>query len=341
VRNDDQARTSAGGHDQDVTTADRLRGILDLVEQSLDEPDLPGDELSKRAYLSRFHFDRLVSAALGEPPGAFRRRLLLERAAFRLLSTSTPVIDVAVDAGYSSAEAFTRAFARAYGRPPSRYRSPASSGRPAHLVTQHALPAPSGIHFSPPGSLRLPATSRSTAMDVLTRMLDHHLWLTDQIIDRAARLDDAVLDRPVELSVEGIDDNPSLRGLADRLVGQLEMWVKALEGGTSMPEAGDTTPCGLRRRLADAGPRFRELVVEPIEDGRADETFVDAVCEPPETFTLGGVLAHVLTFAAVRRTMAVGALESAGITDLGAGDPMRFVGGTGDDASTITRRRDG
>jgi hypothetical protein len=37
------------------------------------------------------------------------------------------------------------------------------------------------------------------------------------------------------------------------------------------------------------------------------------------------MVAHVLTFAAVRRTVAVGALDSAGITDLGAGDPMQFV----------------
>jgi AraC-like DNA-binding protein len=323
-----------------TTTDDRLRGILDLVEESLDEPDLAGDELARRAYLSRFHFDRLVSAALGEPPGAFRRRLLLERAAYRLLSTSAPVIDVAIDCGYSSAEAFTRAFARAYGRPPSHYRTVSASGPLGHLVTQHALPAPSGIHFYPPGGLRLPATRRSTAMDVLTRMVDHHLWLTGEIIDRTARLDDDVLDRPVELSVEGIDDNPSLRGLTDRLVGQLEMWVHALEGATSMPEPGETSAEGLRRRLAEAAPRFRELVVDPVEDGRAEETFVDAVCDPPETFTYGGVLAHVLTFAAVRRTMAVGALESAGNSDLGAGDPMRFVGGSGDDASTITRRRD-
>jgi hypothetical protein len=42
-------------------------------------------------------------------------------------------------------------------------------------------------------------------------------------------------------------------------------------------------------------------------------------------FTYGGMLAHVLTFAAHRRTLAVGALHSAGITDLGAGDPMRWV----------------
>ena len=89
------------------------------------------------------------------------------------------------------------------------------------------------------------------------------------------------------------------------------------------------------------GPRFRSLVVPPLQEGRADETFIDAVCDPPETFTYGGMVAHVLTFAAVRRTMAIGALESAGVTDLGSGDPMRYVGGSGADASTIERTRRG
>lgn len=68
-----------------------------------------------------------------------------------------------------------------------------------------------------------------------------------------------------------------------------------------------------------------------------DDTFLDATCQPPQVLSHGGVLAHVLTFSAVRRTMAVGALENAGVTDLGAGDPMAFVGGSGQDASTITR----
>ncbi len=175
-------------------------------------------------------------------------------------------------------------------------------------------------------------------MDVLTGMLDHHLWLVGEIIDRTAGLGDEVLDRPIELSVEGIDEHPTLRGLSDRLVGQLEMWLAALAGGTQMPPSGDTSPAGLRTRLEAAGPRFRDVVVTPIIEGRADDTFVDAVCDPPETFSYGGVLAHVLTFSAVRRTLAIGALESAGISDLGAGDPMRFVGGSGTDAAAISRR---
>jgi len=310
---------------------DRLRGILDLVQGSLGQPEVTGDDLAGRAFLSRFHFSRLVTAALGEPPGGFRRRLLLERAAHRLTSSADPVIEVALDAGYGSPEAFARAFGRAYGAPPSQYRRRAGA--------RHDLPAASGIHFHPPGSLRLPATSRSTAMDVLVQMLDHHLWLVGEIIDRTARLDDAALDQRIELSVEGIDEDPTLRSVTGRLVGQMEMWVSALEGGTLMPAGGDSTAAGLRRRFEAAGPRFRDLVVTPLQEGRAGETFVDAICDPPETFSYGGVLAHVLTFSAVRRTMAIGALDSAGISDLGSGDPMRFVGGAGSDASTIHRKQ--
>jgi len=61
------------------------------------------------------------------------------------------------------------------------------------------------------------------------------------------------------------------------------------------------------------------------EDGRLDETFVDALCQPAEVFTHGGMIAHVLTFAAHRRTLVCGALIDGGISDLGAGDPRLWV----------------
>ncbi len=42
-------------------------------------------------------------------------------------------------------------------------------------------------------------------------------------------------------------------------------------------------------------------------------------------FTYGGLIAHVLTFAAHRRILVLGALESAGHPDLGSGDPRLWV----------------
>ena len=63
-----------------------------------------------------------------------------------------------------------------------------------------------------------------------------------------------------------------------------------------------------------------------VADGCIDETFVDATCDPPYVCTYGGMIAHVLTFAAHRRTLVCGALMDAGVTDLGSGDPLRYVG---------------
>jgi hypothetical protein len=81
----------------------------------------------------------------------------------------------------------------------------------------------------------------------------------------------------------------------------------------------------MRERLAVAGPAFLTQVRTVCDEGRLDETFVDTLCEPARVFTYGGMIAHVLTFAAHRRTLAVGALHRFGITDLGDGDPRTWV----------------
>jgi len=81
----------------------------------------------------------------------------------------------------------------------------------------------------------------------------------------------------------------------------------------------------MRRRLAEAGPAFVGLANHLAAERRLEETFVDAICDPPEVFTYGGMLAHVLTFGATRRTVLIGALTSAGIDDLGASDPMHWL----------------
>jgi AraC family transcriptional regulator len=116
----------------------------------------------------------------------------------------------------------------------------------------HDLQSANGIHFHPPGGLRLPATQRNQAMDVLTRMYDHHVELTGAIVDRLSVIPAQVLDQPIELPVEGIDARPSLRTLGDKLVRQLEMWVNAVEGATTIP-AGQTAPEALRARLGQGG----------------------------------------------------------------------------------------
>ena len=299
------------------TAVDTFTRFVDVVQATLDDSDVVGADVADRAHMSRFHFDRVISAIAGEAPGKFRRRVLMERAAYRLVTSRLTVLDVAVEAGYSSHEAFTRAFARAYDTTPSSWRR-----RPS----QFQIDAPSGVHFHPPGGLRLPARTKVTAMDLIQRLVEHHVWLVGQMLDRASRVDNDTLDRPITSSVEPLDDHPTLRSLLSRLVGQLDMWKAAIAGRTYdfSVEEGERVE-DMRTRLAEAGRTFLGHVREVCDQGRLDETFVDAVCEPPEVFTHGGMIAHVLTFAAHRRTLVVGALHGAGITDLGAGDPMRWV----------------
>lgn len=296
---------------------DTFLGFIDQVAADLDDHESSARERAARLFLSRSHFDRLISATAGEPPATFRRRILLERAAYRLVTEQDGVLQLAVDAGYSSNEAFTRAFSRAYGMAPSAWRE-----HPGQIQ----LAAPNDVHFHPPGGLRLPGKTEGTPMNLIERMVEHHIWLVGEMIDKAARVDDATLDKPIQMSVEGIDNDPTARKLLSRLVGQMHMWVNVIGGRPySFDVERHESIDGMRRRLAEIGPAFQAEVNRVVEGDRLDETFIDAQNEPPTTYTYGGLIAHVLTFAAFRRLLVLGALESAGVPDLGNGDPRLWV----------------
>jgi len=164
-------------------------------------------------------------------------------------------------------------------------------------------------------------------MELVMTMFDHHVWAVGKMIDLAGGLNDGQLDTPIVLSVEGVDDDPTIRSLLSRLVGQMAMWNASME---SRPYDWDIERneqlTSMRERLDREGERFKQRAAELVEDGRLDETFVNATCDPPETFSFGGVLAHVLTFAAHRRTLVTGALISAGVdVDLVTADPRAWL----------------
>jgi AraC family transcriptional regulator len=303
---------------QTTTRDDTFEAFVSVLTEALDDHTLSGDDLAARVHLSRFHLDRVIAAIAGEPPATLRRRVLLERAAYRLDTTDRSVLDVAVEAGYASHEAFTRAFARAYGVSPKDWRRHPTAVR---------LPAPNDVHFHPPGWLQLPARSKEGDMELVMTMFDHHVWAVGKMIDLAGGLSDPQLDTPIVLSVEGVDDDPTIRSLLSRLVGQMAMWNASMESRPYDWDVEQNEPLtSMRERLDHEGERFKQRAAELVEDGRLDETFVNATCDPPETFSFGGVLAHVLTFAAHRRTLVTGALISAGVdVDLVTADPRAWL----------------
>ena len=297
------------------TAEDRFASFIALLADQLDSHDARSPDLAQRLHLSRSVLDRIVAAAAGESTARFRRRLLLERAAFRLRTCDTSVLDAAIEAGYSSNEAFTRAFQRAYGVSPSVWRT---SSAPIHI------PARSGVHFYPPGGLRLPSTRKATAMIFPAELVDQHVAVISQLLDRAATLTPGQLDTPIEISVESIDDHPTIRSLLSRLVGQLDMWNAAMASTAYDFEIERHESVeSMRARLGTAGAAFAAFVRTASEQDRLDETFVDATGCVPYEFTVAGMIGHVLTYAAYRRTLVVGALASAGAEDV-ADDPLTW-----------------
>jgi AraC-like DNA-binding protein len=276
---------------------------LDALVESV-EAGGRGEEVAARVHVSRFHFDRIVAAALEETPGAFRRRLLLERAAHALAGGAS-VGEAALAGGYLSTEAFARAFRRAHGVAPSAF---AASGFPFRL------PAPNGIHFHPPGALLVAGGERSNTMDLTDRLLEHDLWLTGRLLDAADGLPAEQLGEPLGTEEETIGS------MLERLVWTKEMWNAAVEG-RPMPERREGSPDCLRKRLGEAGPAFLEIVRDVRARGAWDTAFVDATCEPPESFTYGGMVAHVLTNSAHRRNIVLEALQRHGI-DVEHSDPL-------------------
>ena len=305
---------SAGATATRAATGDHLATFLSVLSAHLDDHDLRGGDLAAQMYVSRSLLDRIVAAAAGETAGRLRRRVLLERAAHRLRSTDANVLEVAIEAGYSSHEAFTRAFQRAYGQPPSVWRA---------CLAPVALPAGNDIHFYPPGGLRLPGR-KDRSVIFAAELIDQHTAVLAQLLERAAALTDEQLDTPIEISVEGIDDRPTIRSLLSRLIGQLDMWNAALANteydfGIEQHES----VASMRRRLATAGAVFAAFAREASEQDRLGETFVDATCDTPIAFTVAGMLAHVLCYASYRRTLVVGALASAGAAPV-QDDPMNW-----------------
>ena len=300
------------GSDKDKS---RLSGV---VVNALDS-NRTTQELARQAYQSRTQFHRLFRALVDETPAAMRRRLLLERAAFYLGYTETSVTEIALDANYGSLEAFTRAFRKAFGTFPSLYR---------RMQAKHMhLPSPNGIHFHSPGS-----SKGEFQMDLYDRFAGNDSWHTRKLLEAASTLTDKQLDRPLETAMEILpwrEKTDTLRQLLENIVYTKEVWAAALIGSTQDADVKPTpksqqVPATMLARLEKADEDLQRVFGEVGAQGNWDDTFVDALCEPAETFTFGGVFAHIMTFNGHRRLLALDALRRLEVDIEGCGDPMEY-----------------
>lgn len=98
-----------------------------LIESRLDsETSLA--EIAEAAGVSRFHLSRAFGVATGHSVMSYLRRRRLSRAAQRLTEPASIILNVALDAGYGSHEAFTRAFRDQFGITPEAVRAQGHTG---------------------------------------------------------------------------------------------------------------------------------------------------------------------------------------------------------------------
>jgi AraC-like DNA-binding protein/uncharacterized damage-inducible protein DinB len=296
---------------------DTANRVCAIVSNSLDTQAKTHD-LARQAHQSRTQFHRLFRTVVEETPGAMRRRLLLERAAYQLAHTGMSVTDVALNANYGSLEAFTRAFRKAFRTSPSLYRRI----RDPHFH----LPTSNKIHFLAAGS----PTKGERDMDLFDRFAGNDSWHTRRLLEYASTLTEEQLDQPLPTVVELLpwrESNKTLRQLLENIIFTKEVWTAALSGADmdmNGPPKSQRSPQAMLQRLEKTDAELHRILSDVRRRSAWDDTFVDALCEPAETFTFGGVFAHIMTFNAHRRLMALDALRQLGVQTEGFGDPMEY-----------------
>lgn len=102
--------------------AARVLRVVEYIELNLDG-DLSLDRLSEVAGLSKFHFHRLFSAYTGTTVAKLARNLRLKKAAWQLaFLPNKKVIEIALEAGFSNHETFSRSFRALQGQSPTEFR---------------------------------------------------------------------------------------------------------------------------------------------------------------------------------------------------------------------------
>jgi transcriptional regulator GlxA family with amidase domain len=100
----------------------RVTRVVRMIES---HPDNSHDlaSLAQKASLSPYHFLRTFESLTGTTPHQYLLRIRLRRAAIRLRTEPTKILDVALDCGFGDVSNFNHAFRAEFGVSPSVYRS--------------------------------------------------------------------------------------------------------------------------------------------------------------------------------------------------------------------------
>jgi AraC-like DNA-binding protein len=130
------------GRDDSPVAPSALARVTRAVRFVERHPDtrLTLDTLAREAGLSPYHFLRVFEGLTGVTPHQFILRARLRSAALRLAAESTPVIDIAFDAGFGDVSNFNRAFRAEFGHTPTAHRRGSRPVPGCRMATVHPHP---------------------------------------------------------------------------------------------------------------------------------------------------------------------------------------------------------
>lgn len=99
-----------------------LEKAIIYIENNLGE-SLTVDDVANEVGYSYYHLTRIFHSVLGENIGNYINKRRLSNGANQLLYTDKKIIDIALENGFDSPEAFSRAFKKVYKVSPKVYRS--------------------------------------------------------------------------------------------------------------------------------------------------------------------------------------------------------------------------
>ena len=106
--------------------------VITSARERLCEP-ISLRDMSRVAYLSTFHFNRVFHQITGLPPAKFISAMRLEEAKRLLLNTNRSITDISFEVGYTSLSTFTRRFTQRVGLGPREFRYLAERITPASV----------------------------------------------------------------------------------------------------------------------------------------------------------------------------------------------------------------
>jgi AraC family transcriptional regulator len=99
----------------------QVREVASRVEKNLDKP-IRSSDLATALRLTPCHFSRVFRTSFGESPLQYITKRRIERAKRLMLSTNSPLSQIAFDCGFADQAHFSRLFRRVAGDSPQAWR---------------------------------------------------------------------------------------------------------------------------------------------------------------------------------------------------------------------------